>query len=309
MTIKEVSPDDRERILTCWNEGADLDPISETLLTENIWEDVDFDPSLALVALEGDRVIGFTVGVVRLGAPVTQNIGSENQRKGFVKMIVVHPGGRRIGVGSALLNRLENVLAEAGCASVRLGESAPNYLMPGLDIRYTPAMLFFENHGYTRFGETYNLSVDLSDSRFETVSTEKTLTEGGLTVRRAEVNDTGVIKNFLAIHWPAWQAEVQACFSNAPISLHLAFDGNALLGFSAYEGNNRGTGWFGPMGTAKEARGRGIGGLLLKRCLADMKSIGFPEAVIPWVGPIGFYSNEVGARISRVFYRYEKQLS
>ncbi|MFV1981354.1 MAG: GNAT family N-acetyltransferase, partial [Rhodothermia bacterium] len=102
-------------------------------------------------------------------------------------------------------------------------------------------------------------------------------------------------------------SEISNCFSNMPVSLHLAFRDEALVAFSGYDGNNVGTGWFGPMGTAESARGAGIGGVLLKRCLADIKAQGKHEAIIPWVGPVGFYAHHVGARISRVFLRLEKQ--
>ena len=86
-----------------------------------------------------------------------------------------------------------------------------------------------------------------------------------------------------------------------------------MLGFSAYDANNigasaTGTGWFGPMGTAAAARGRGVGAVLLKRCLADMAAQGHAVSTIPWVAPVGFYAHHVGAHISRVFYRYEKRV-
>ena len=51
-----------------------------------------------------------------------------------------------------------------------------------------------------------------------------------------------------------------------------------------------------------------MGGILLYMCLNDMKNQGFSNSIIPWVGPIGFYSNYADAKISRVFWRYEKVL-
>ena len=40
--------------------------------------------------------------------------------------------------------------------------------------------------------------------------------------------------------------------------------------------------------------------------LADLKAQGHEQATIPWVGPYGFYNKQCGARIDRVFWRYEK---
>ena len=40
----------------------------------------------------------------------------------------------------------------------------------------------------------------------------------------------------------------------------------------------------------------------------DMQADGYPRGEIFSVGPIPFYAKTVGARISRVYYRYAKQL-
>ena len=79
-----------------------------------------------------------------------------------------------------------------------------------------------------------------------------------------------------------------------------------MIAFSAYETNNKGTGWFGPMGTTEKARGKGVGGILLKRCINDLKKSGFEKAIIPWVGPIPFYMHYINSPVKRIFWRYEK---
>jgi hypothetical protein len=66
--------------------------------------------------------------------------------------------------------------------------------------------------------------------------------------------------------------------------------------------------WFGPMGTAPGAQLSGIGGILLRRCLADQRAAGHTRVQIGWVGPVPFYSRTVGAYIERVFFLYRKQL-
>ena len=294
MIIRGISVDDLDELIDCWNESVRFDPATPGLMTEKIWADPDFDADLALAAVDAGRISGFAVGVARATGI------------GYIKLIAVRPESRRKGVASVLLDSVEQTLAERSCSVIRLFESAPNYFMPGLDPRYTEAKLLFEQRGYSRFGETYNLIADLRSRSFETKTEEATLLEQGITVRRAEEKDRAAVSDFLDLHWPAWQTEVSATFNNTPISLHLALRDRSVLGFSAFEGNNRGLGWFGPMGTAEAARGLGIGGILLRRCLADMKAAGHAEAVIPWVGPVRFYSNTVDARISRVFHRYEK---
>jgi hypothetical protein len=58
------------------------------------------------------------------------------------------------------------------------------------------------------------------------------------------------------------------------------------------------------MGTAPQAQGKSIGRVLLWRCLNDLRDAGHRTAVIPWVGPIGFYARHAGCQVDRVFWRY-----
>jgi predicted N-acetyltransferase YhbS len=71
---------------------------------------------------------------------------------------------------------------------------------------------------------------------------------------------------------------------------------------------NREWGWFGPMGTAAAFEGRGIGRVLLRRALGDLRAAGHRTAVIPWAGPVGFYRRHVPCPQARVFWQYRKRL-
>jgi mycothiol synthase len=63
------------------------------------------------------------------------------------------------------------------------------------------------------------------------------------------------------------------------------------------------------MGTTPPCRGLGIGRILLWRCLNDLRDAGHETAVIPWVGPIGFYSRHCDCVLERVFWRYRIALT
>ncbi|RKY47755.1 MAG: hypothetical protein DRP91_07080 [Candidatus Neomarinimicrobiota bacterium] len=60
------------------------------------------------------------------------------------------------------------------------------------------------------------------------------------------------------------------------------------------------------MGANVSFRGREIDSIPLKRGLRGMKDQGYKTATISWVGPIAFYYREARARVSRVFWNYEK---
>jgi ribosomal protein S18 acetylase RimI-like enzyme len=290
---------DTDVVLDLWNRAAPHDPLGPALLREKIQGDDDYRPELALLAQRGSVSEGFAVAVVR---------EQPEAIRAYIKMMAVHPEGQRRGTGSRLLAVLESALSERGAQTVRLGESLPNYLVPGVDRRYEGAARFFEKHGYRRFEMACNMMAELEHDAFDTADEEAELARAGVTVRRAGAQDTAAIRDFLQRHWPPWQQEVRSSMSRRPPALHLAYRGRELLAFSAFDGNNAGSGSFGPMGTAPEARGLGIGQVLLRRCLKDIKAAGFRRAIIPWVAPTRFYEQHVAAKITRRFYRYQKEL-
>ena len=178
--------------------------------------------------------------------------------------------------------------------------------MPGLDPFYTEAVCFFERKEYKKFNDTSNLEADLEKQNFDTSDDESELRAAGIEIIRAEKKDFDEILKWTKNNFEAWISEVKTSFNNNPISLHIAKVENEVIAFSAYETNNFGMGWFGPMGTTEKARGKGVGGILLKRCLSDMKQCGYKKAVIPWVGPIPFYMHYANSKVKRIFWRYEK---
>jgi mycothiol synthase len=286
--LRRLRPDDAPELLELWNRSAQFDPLSAELLQEKVGE----DPGQALV-WDDSGLRGFVHAVHR----------PENCR-GYVKLLCVDPATRRRGIATALLEASEKHLGSAGAPVVRVCESNPNYLVPGIDPRYTPALAFCEKRGYSRVGETCNMVCQLGAHNLAAETDPP-----GLVIRRALPGDKPAVLELLANHFPIWRTEVSTMFQNDPISLHLAFKGGQLAAFAGYDGNNRGTGWFGPMGTSPKHRKLGAGGTLLRRCLQDMQRQGLPSCVIPWVGPYGFYSDQCGATIDRVFWRYEKSLS
>ncbi|RME01303.1 MAG: GNAT family N-acetyltransferase [Calditrichaeota bacterium] len=300
MKIRHLKDTDIEDLLGLCNRNLHYDQMTPELLEEKVWEDKDFENDLALVVEHENNLVAFIMGLVRKNA---------DEPLGYVKLIVVEEKYQRKGVGRRLLQAVEPMLLERGAKRVRVCESAPNYLTPGIDARYTRAMVFFEKNGYERFGETWNMEADLSREDFDTTAEEQKLKQQGIEIRRAIMGDLEDISRFLQQHWPAWIEEVQRSLLNYPISLHLALSEGKIIAFSGYDCNNFNTGWFGPMGTDPQYRGLGIGGVLLRRCLADIKKQGHRFATIPWVGPIAFYLHYAGAEISRVFYRYQKHLA
>jgi len=298
MSLRLLEDRDLEVVLSLWNRCTALDRLTPELLDEKVFEDAGYQPQLNLVITREQRVVGFASGTTRQEA---QGV------VGFVKLLAIDPSHRRQRLATELVDTLERELQQQGAYLMRVFDSAPNYLQPGIDPRYTEVLAFFERRGYSRFSETANMEVDLQRRDFDTTAAEAAAREAGFEIRRAIMGDRDDLFAFLQRHWAAWIPEVERALMNYPISLHLALRHDEIVAFSAYEGNNLNTGWFGPMGTDPSQRGHGLGGILLQRCLADLKTRGHRIAVIPWVGPHSFYLHYAGAKITRVFWRYRKQ--
>jgi ribosomal protein S18 acetylase RimI-like enzyme len=252
------------------------------------------------------EVDGLVVGFVQ------GNIGKvrDDKQFGYVRLGCVDRAYRRCGIGSELLKEIEGRLAARGVQMISIMDSPFNYFMPGVDFRYTEAYCFLQKHGYKVTHETHNLLAPLDVNAWPQLEQQIDALRGdGIMVKRAEVSDAESIHAFLDLHWVGWKGEVQGALDNDPTTLYIAKIDDRTGAFSGYQGNNKALNWFGPMGTSPELRGKGVGALLLRLCLRDLARQGWKDAIIPWVGPIPFYSKFCGAKIDRCFWVHRKQLS
>jgi len=297
--IRSYQNNDLKVLTTFFKNNMKFDSITEGLLDEKLSGDPYWDPNKALISYEGDEILGFMHGVIR---------DIRGTRYGYIKLMAVDKLFRRKGIARSLYQQLESQFKEEQVDVVRIYDVPMNYFMPGIDPRYTEAVCFALRMGFKRFGDTSNLTVDLDQSDWLTVEEEKALLSHGIEIKRPAISDRHSVINFVKEEWALWTNEIEMAFKDDSPSIHVAYLQGKIKAFSAHNGNNKGTGWFGPMGTHPDLRGKGIGSILLKRCLRDMKAWGQKTSVIPWVGPIDFYAHHANARVDRVFWRYEKQL-
>ena len=259
------------------------------------------------------------------GGVVMASVSAKDPAVGHLDLLAVHPDVRGRGHGRELVRAAEEWLRSAGATQARFAGNPPCYAWPGIDVRYTAAACLAESLGYERYHMAWNMTADLGTDlsveddlvrlaqtgvhvhaaeqrRRESSAPEgrETVTAGGRESGGAEGRER--VAAFVREHWNefwAWEAV------NAT-GLHYAERDGRILGFAAWGTRPA---WFGPMGTAPEARGLGVGGVLLRRCLADMRAAGHSSAQIGWVGPLRFYSHAVGARAERVFWLYRRDLA
>jgi mycothiol synthase len=297
--IRSYEQNDLSDLTKFLNSNLEFDALTEDLLKDKLSGDPFWDPQKALLCHDGSQIIGFMLGVIR---------DIRGTRYGYIKLMAVAKQYRRKGIARSLYHQLETHFIEEKVNVVRIYDVPMNYFMPGIDPRYTEALCFALRMGFQRFGDTANLNVDLLSSEWSTQNEEGILKNQGIKIVRAAALEKNDVINFVKEEWALWTHEVDMAFQDDPPSIHLAYLNGEIKAFAAHNGNNKGTGWFGPMGTHADLRGKGIGAILLKRCLKDMKQLGHKQSVIPWVGPIDFYAHHANARVDRVFWRYQKQL-
>ncbi len=299
ISYRTFRDEDFEEVLVLLNQGMDYDNLERFLLSEKLYEDPAWNPDRSYLALENSQIVGFLQGVTR---------SLKGKEIGYIKLFAVKEKFRRRGIGSALLRQFENDLRAGNFEFLRLFDVPLNYFMPGLDPRYTPAVCFFERLGFQKKDEAVNMEADLFFSDWKTEEKQKELLKDNISVERIDSGMENELFNFIKEEWELWDYELRMAMKGDPPSIFIARKSGEIKAFSAWDGNNRGTGWFGPMGTHPDLRGRGVGGVLLYKCLEDMRNRGYKQCTIPWVGPVSFYSHYAGAKITRLFWRYEKNI-
>lgn len=291
-------PEMADALLALCRRNLPLDTFTSDLVHRRVFGDPRFDHELSVGIVDEERLIGAAVGVVR-AMP-------DGARHGWIKLLAVDTSHRRCGIGTMLLDELERRFRERGAVQIDTA-GAPYYLWPGVDVRYTPACCLFERAGYTLRRCNVNMLVELDASLTDVAADPARLEREGVVLARADRETFPRVLEFIRGQWPLWAEEVPIAMANEPPSLFYAQRDGRVVGFAAYDAAMF-DGTFGPTGTDPAVRGQGLGVLLLKACLADMKARGYERCEIAWVGPVGFYADKTGAIIHRVFREYHKPL-
>ncbi|NLD72074.1 MAG: GNAT family N-acetyltransferase [Chloroflexi bacterium] len=299
MDIVEMRADHLPALLDLVN-ALGMYPINTPVaLRMNTIEDDTSPADLRLLGVEGSRVIACCLACVR-------TIRGMEGEVGVVKLFGVHPDHRRRGLATALFDEIERRFGERGLATWAVEGVGPHWFFAGVELTCTPAISFLMHRGYQTDRTTrVDMKVDLATADLDTAAQEGGLLREGIVVRRARESDieptARLVDEFFS---PGWRIEVGDAARFSPLPLYVALSGERVIAFAAYDVS--GPSRFGPTGTDPAFRRRGIGGVLLKRCLRDIRDRGTPLAEIGWVGPIGFYARAVDAEVHRAYWGFRK---
>ena len=254
-----------------------------------------YDPELSIVAMADGEPVGFLLGHVAKG-------------DGWINAFIVRPDWRRRRVGTMIFDRIEQAFADRNVETINAGRATPRYFLPGIDLRYTDAIVFLDRRGYSTNRQTrVNMDVPLVGCDFDTNAEEGRLLERGIAVRVATRDDIAAITRLCEReeHF-GWIVEADASLGRDPGSLFVAERDGEICAFATH--GAIGPTHFGPMLTASDLRGLGVGSVLLKRCLQNWQKEGHTVGEIIWAGPLAFYSRSVGATVGKAFWTFHKPL-
>jgi mycothiol synthase len=289
ITTRSYRPENEPAVIDLWNRCLVRDTVTPQVFRRKVLLDPHFDPAGFRLAWHDAELIGGCLAMGRAGLGGTT---------GWLRMIFVHPAWRRRGVGSRLLGEALEYLRGAGKTQVQVAVG-PNYFIPGVDLHaYAAAVAFFEAHGFVRGGESISMDASLVQYELpaEARQIEARLRAEGITVKLFEPDEILPLLEFLERafpHWvePARELLVWCTYGWADYDQFLiARDAEGkVIGYCQYDGEH-----FGPFGVDPAEQGRGIGTVLLARCLERMRARGYHSAWFMWTG-------ERAARLYRRF--------
>lgn len=286
MEIRSYRGTDEAELLTLWNATLTHDPINAATFRTKVLLDPNFGPDGLLVADEGDVLTGFVLSLARqvplFGQGLEPNLG-------WITAFGVAEGRRRQGTGSALFDAALGRLRGLGRRQVLISPYTPNYFIPGVDVEaYGEALAFLAAEGWQRVSSPISMAADLSGFRSppEMAGLAARLAGEEVCVRPVAPEDLPELMPFIqrtfGWDWYRFAQEYLAVLFGSgadDIVFLVATHGGRIAGYCQQRRER-----FGPFGVLPELRGRGIGRLLLFRCLETALAQGFHCAWFLWTG-------------------------
>jgi len=125
---------------------------------------------------------------------------------------------------------------------------------------------------------------------------EGELKKKGIKIKRAIPPEKARVLDWIEEHFQkAWRSEADVAFAKSPLNIFIAYQQDEILGFACYDITAKG--FFGPTGVSEEARGKGVGTVLLLKSLAALQESGYAYAVIGGAGPVEYYKKICKAQV------------
>jgi mycothiol synthase len=314
--IRDYRGGDEAAIVRAWNRSLPQDPISPEVFRARVLLDPSFRPEDARVAWQGDELIGFALAVARRLPLAGSELESE---QGWITVFFVTPEQRNRGIGCALLESAEKRLAGLGRARVDFSSYAPNYFLPGVDpVAYPEGLALLEKRGYRVLYSPVAMDRSIVGYSYPDQVAMLELEREQEGYRFEPLSDPFVAETirFAADRFNAdWgRALREALLKGIPLNrvLICLAPGGGVVGFCLFGGYDGLSDRFGPFGVDESQRGKGLGKVLLHRCMHAMRQEGIHNLWFLWTGetsPAGQLYLKAGFTVTRKFHVMRRELA
>lgn len=285
--IRPYRGDDEAALIELWNAALTFDRINEATFRTKVLLDANFQPDGLLVAEEDGALRGFVLALTRLVPLFLQGL---EPATGWLTAFGVHPDFQRRGIGRALFAATLARLRDLGRTRVLIAPYTPHYFIPGVDVdAYPAALAFLQATGWTITAQPISMRAEITELQIprNLLALEaQRAREDGIVVRPVRAADLPTLMPFIAqtFGWD-WFRFAQDYLLESfgagsdEICFLVATQKDRLVGYCQQKRER-----FGPFGVAPDMRNRGIGRLLLFRCLSIMLTKGFHCAWFLWTG-------------------------
>ena len=305
-----------------WNEELGfIFPITYELFRKNVFEYGSSAVDNSFVALVDGEAVGFIIGKTwneKIDLPAYDELS-------WISLIYVKPMFRKRGIGSLLLEKVEEIFKKQNKKNIYLGKDYYNFF-PGLPVELKIHRSWFEKRGYIIGYDTNDLikKVDLK-TKPEVLKTFKDNKK--YTIRRATDEDFSGINKLIQDNWPGrWHMEFKdyvsnggtgfeymiclneegivcgfckVCDKNTPIILN-GYSMNYYDRFEHLSG-------IGPLGVDVNYRKLNIANNILKTIINELLVNGTTDIIIDWTNLMHIYQ-KYGFEIWKSYTYIHKEL-
>jgi len=320
--IRHYEPGEEERLVELWNACLRRDQISLEVFERKILLDPNFEEEGFLVAEDGGRMLGFAYCVVRRFPILREGEVREDSERGWLVAFGLRPTTNE-EAGVELLKAADAFFRERGRRVALYSPYVPNYFFPGLDPEAYPRELaLLKSAGYAEVPGADGLAMDAQlwpeiQHPPGVEELEEKLREDGIEVTVLTTRHVKPLLRLLEAEMPPdWYRHArELLLFGRKNQVLVATRGDEVIGYCQYWGGE-GYDWpargahFGPFGVRSDFRGRGVGTVLLYRCLLEMRRHGIHNAFVLWTGEEARRLYErFGFKVTRVFKLLRKEVA
>ncbi|MBM3211425.1 GNAT family N-acetyltransferase [Candidatus Poribacteria bacterium] len=308
--IRHIELTDLSEVVKGWNHSVIFDKIDENHFKSIILDDANHQKQDTLVAIYDDKIVGFISCIAREGVSGADNRGRlQDKDYGYIKGMYVLEEFRRKGIGTKLLMEAENYLKSKEKNKIKVITYTGRYFFPGVDLRYEPALNFFESRG---FKEDYIINdVDLEVKNYQIgdyqKDARKRMAAAGIRIEEYDPSMLDEMRKFVErLNMISWFPKGWENGFKAKGNKFVALKAKEIVGWASYHPST-GTAGFGPIGVLDDMRGNGIGSCLLLECVLKMKEAGADRVLASWANTPFYIANDW--KICRQYKVFNKDMS